>query len=71
MLVNSFVIQLATATGFLAAAIAVGGFLAQAVPAMADGADARLRRRAATGGLLGFGAALALIVISIVVNAIV
>jgi len=71
VLVNSVVIQLATVTGFLAAAIAVGGFLAHAGPAMAEEADAMLGRRTAIGGLLGFAAAVTVIAISIIVNVIV
>jgi hypothetical protein len=59
--VNSVVLQFATATGFLAAAIAVGGFLAHARPAIAGEVDSVLRRRTAIGGLLGFAVAVSVI----------
>jgi len=64
MLVDSIVLQLATATGFLAAAIAVGGFVAHAGPAIAGREDSELRRRTAIGGLYGLAVAVLLIVAS-------
>jgi hypothetical protein len=57
VLVSPVLVQLASATGFLAAAIAVGGFLAHAFPAIRGGRDRELRRRTAIGGLLGFATA--------------
>ena len=53
MLIDSIVIQFATATGFLAAAIAVGGFMAHVRPAITGAPDSILRRRTAIGGLGG------------------
>jgi len=58
MLVDPVVVQLATATGFSAAAIAVGGFIAHARSAIAGRPDSALRRRTAAGGLCGLAAAL-------------
>jgi hypothetical protein len=57
----------ALATGFLAASIAVGGFLARAQALLKDNTSIDLQRRMTMGGLLGvyFG------VIVIVVDAIV
>lgn len=62
MLVDPIVIQFATATGFSAAAIAVGGFVAHARPAITGKPDAALRRRTAAGGLCGLAFALLVIV---------
>jgi hypothetical protein len=56
--------QSVVAAGFMAAMIAVGGFLAQAVPALAGRDEKRLRRLTAAGGLWGIGGALFIIVLS-------
>lgn len=68
MFVDSIVIQFATATGFLAAAIAVGGFVAHARPAIAGERDLELRRLTAIGGLWGLVTAAAIIVVSVAVR---
>jgi hypothetical protein len=62
MIVDPAVVQFATATGFLAAAIAVGGFLAHARPAIGCKHDSELRRLTAIGGLWGFASALVILV---------
>lgn len=63
MLVSPFVLQLAAATGFMAAAIAVGGFVAHARPAMAGESEEELRRLTAAGG--AFGLAVAVLLMSV------
>jgi hypothetical protein len=54
----------ATGAGFMAAAIAVSGFLTHAWPAMAGRDDVALRRATVIGGLVGFGIALGVILYS-------
>lgn len=44
----------ALATGFLAAAIAVGGFLARSLDLLGPNSEADLQRSAAIGGICGF-----------------
>ncbi|HEX2392204.1 MAG TPA: hypothetical protein VHI77_04725 [Solirubrobacterales bacterium] len=53
MLLTPVVVQVAAVTGFMAAAIAVGGFLAHAREAMTGGSEEDLRRLTAIGGLYG------------------
>ena len=57
MILDPVVIQLAALTGFMAAAIAVGGFLAHAREAIAGQSEGRLRSLTAVGGLFGLGLA--------------
>jgi hypothetical protein len=54
----------ATGVGLLAGMIAVVGFLAQAGPARAGDAERKVRRATLAGGLLGFVAGAAVIVLS-------
>jgi hypothetical protein len=53
MILGPVVVQVAALTGWVAAAIAVGGFLAHAWEAIAGGSEQRLRRLTAIGGLGG------------------
>jgi len=53
VLVDPIVVRCAAATGFMAAAIAVGGFIAHARPAIAGDSEEKLRRRTALGGVCG------------------
>jgi hypothetical protein len=57
-----------TGAGLMAAGIAVCGFLAHARPALAGKSESDLRRATVIGGLGGFAAALALIVLSGVIG---
>jgi hypothetical protein len=66
VLVNPIVVQFAAATGFMAAAIAVGGFIAHARPAMAGESEETLRRRTAAGGVAGLATAALMICAGIV-----
>jgi hypothetical protein len=50
MVFEPIIVQLAAATGFMAAAIAVGGFLAHARPAIKGESEEELRRLTAVGG---------------------
>jgi hypothetical protein len=51
--------------GFLAASIAVGGFLLQALPTLNRRSDQEVRAAAVTGGLVGFFfAGLVMVVVS-------
>jgi len=52
----------ATVAGLMAAAIAVGGFLAHAVPALAGWDEKTLRQITVIGGLWGVGGAIAVVV---------
>jgi len=62
--VGSIVSPFATDFGLLAAAIAVGGFLAHALPALSGASDEKLRRATVGGGLGGIGFGLCVIVLS-------
>jgi uncharacterized protein involved in response to NO len=68
MLVATLLDQSATATGFMAAAIAVGGFLAQAVPTLAGRDGRRLRQLTVAGGLWGIVGAVSVIVLSAIID---
>ncbi|MGN6557486.1 MAG: hypothetical protein ACTHLH_05695 [Solirubrobacterales bacterium] len=61
--VGSFVNDVAGSVGFMAASIAVGGFLLQALPTLNRRGDEDVRAAAVTGGLVGFFIAVAIIVI--------
>jgi len=58
----------ALATGFLAAAIAVGGFLSRTQALLGGATEDELQRSAATGGLHGFSFGLLLIAIDTLVG---
>lgn len=58
----------ALATGFLAAAIAVGGFLARARMLLWSESEADLQRETTVGGLQGFFFGVAIILIDVVVS---
>jgi hypothetical protein len=58
----------ALATGFLAAAIAVGGFIARARAFLAAVPEAELQRSTTVGGICGLAFALILIVIDVIVG---
>jgi hypothetical protein len=51
----------AVAIGFLAAAIAVGGFIAHAQEALRSGSEADVQKATIVGGLWGFATGLVLI----------
>jgi len=65
---GTLVSSAATGTGFLAAAIAVCGFLAHAWPAMVGKDEVEIRRATVIGGLGGFAVALFAIAIPWVVG---
>jgi hypothetical protein len=58
----------ATAAGFVAAAIAVGGFLAHAVPILASWNEERIRKVTVFGGLWGVAGAAFVIVLSAILG---
>jgi uncharacterized membrane protein YedE/YeeE len=60
--VGSLVGDVASSVGFMAASIAVGGFLLQALPALNGRKDQDVRAAAVIGGLAGFFIAAAIIV---------
>jgi hypothetical protein len=60
--------QFAGALGLMGAAIAVCGFVAHAGPALAGSGEKRLRDATVTGGLLGLGLAIFVIVLSALVS---
>jgi hypothetical protein len=60
--------QSVTLIGFVAAAIAVGGFLGHAGPVLAEWREEELRRAAVVGGLWGIGGAVFVIVLSAVIG---
>jgi hypothetical protein len=61
--VGSIVNDAASSVGFMAASIAVGGFLLQAVPTLNRRKDEDVRAAAVTGGLAGFFIAATIIAI--------
>jgi hypothetical protein len=60
---GSFVNEVAGSVGFIAASIAVGGFLFQALPTLNRRKDQDIRAAAVSGGLAGFFIAMAIIAI--------
>jgi hypothetical protein len=58
-----FVSNVAGSVGFMAASIAVGGFLLQAPPTLNRRKDQDVRAAAVAGGLIGFFIAVAIIAI--------
>jgi hypothetical protein len=59
---GTFLSATASSVGFMAASIAVGGFLLQAVPTLNRRKDQDVRTAAVTGGLAGFIIAVAIII---------
>jgi hypothetical protein len=53
MVAGSIITELSSTAGLIAAAMAVGGFLAHAKPALARQHEAELRRATVIGGLIG------------------
>ncbi len=67
LVAGSIVSQFATVAGFVAAVIAVGGFIAHARPAITGKEESELRRATAIGGLCGLSLALMVIAVDGVV----
>ncbi|HET8814736.1 MAG TPA: hypothetical protein VFM51_07240 [Solirubrobacterales bacterium] len=59
--VGSLISDAATGAGFIAASIAIGGFLMQAYPALGKRSDGAVRAATAVGGLIGLIIAIAVI----------
>jgi len=55
--VGTFISNAAATSGFLAATIAIGGFLGQVWPALRRKNDPAVRAATVIGGLIGLGAA--------------
>lgn len=66
--VGSVVDTAAAGAGFMAASIAVGGFVAHAKPALSEQPDHKLRYATVVGGLCGLAIAVLLIAGSILVS---
>jgi hypothetical protein len=62
--VGSFIGDAASVAGFLAATIAVFGFLGQAGPALRRQGDLEVRAATVVGGLVGFLSAISLLAMS-------
>lgn len=60
----SIVQEFATSVGLLAGAMAVGGFLSHAGPALSNASEAEIRRATARGGLVGLGVGAFVVVLS-------
>lgn len=67
VLLDPVVIQIAALTGFMAAAIAVGGFVLHAREAIAGASEERLRRLTALGGVGGLVVVAAVTALGIIV----
>jgi hypothetical protein len=61
--VGTFVSDAASTVGFLAASIAVGGFLLQVLPTLNRRNEQDVRAAAVTGGLAGFFIAVAILIL--------
>jgi hypothetical protein len=61
---GSIVDTVATGTGLLAGAIAVGGFISHVGPALSGSSEKRVRQATVLGGLAGFGFGVLVIVLS-------
>ena len=61
---DSILDQFAAASALLVTVIVLGGFLAQAGPALQGATDSELRRPAAKGGLYGIGGGFLVVVLS-------
>jgi len=68
LLVASILDQSVTPIGFIATAIAVGGFLGHAGPALASWDEEELRRATVIGGLWGVAIAVCVIVLSAIIG---
>lgn len=68
MVVGSLISIGATSTGFVAASIAVMGFLWHVVPALSGASEVTIRRTTAAGGLIGFGLSVSVILLSALVD---
>lgn len=68
MLVATLLDRSATVAGFMAAAIAVGGFLAHAGPALTGKDERRLRRAVVIGGLWGVAGVIFVVVLSAIIG---
>ena len=64
LVIGSLVSTASSGTGLAATAIAVSGFLLHSVPALSGASDGELRRATVVGGLVGFGGALLVILLS-------
>lgn len=64
VIVGSLASSAATGTGFVAASIAVFGFLLHVVPALSGASEATVRRATIAGGILGFGWAMGVMLLS-------
>ncbi|HEX5762077.1 MAG TPA: hypothetical protein VFY04_03040 [Solirubrobacterales bacterium] len=64
LLTASTVSQFAEGSGFIAATIAICGFLAHVPRALSGAEEVALRRATAGGGLIGFVLAVAIVVLS-------
>jgi hypothetical protein len=68
IVVGTILGQSVTLVGFMAGAIAVGGFLGHAGPVLAGWREEELRRATVVGGLWGIGGAIFVIVLSAIVR---
>jgi hypothetical protein len=68
MVVGSLVSIGATSTGFVAASIAVMGFLWHVAPALSGASEVTVRRATAAGGLMGFGLSVFVILLSALID---
>jgi uncharacterized membrane protein len=66
--VGSLITIAATGTGFVAASIAVFGFLLHVTPSLSGALEATIRRATVTGGLLGFVLAVVVIFLSAILD---
>ena len=68
MAIASLMSYAASASGLTAAAIAIGGFLAHARPALSGANERRLRAATVKGGIWGSGVATLVIVLSAAID---
>jgi hypothetical protein len=66
--IGSLINDFASAAGFIAATVAVGGFLMQAPPALAKADDKAVRAAAVVGGLAGLVLAVSAIAASVLIG---
>jgi hypothetical protein len=66
--VGSFIGDVASGAGLVAACIAVGGFLMQVPPALAKADDKSVRAATVVGGLVGLLVAAALVVVAVLIG---
>lgn len=65
---GSILDQFAALSAFLATAVALGGFLGHALPALRGGGEQRIREATARGGLYGIGGGVLVVVLSAIVD---